>query len=49
MITHKKVYLLKRALVKSWDEICEETVRATCSQVSSRLRHLIWVKGGYFE
>ena len=48
-ITHKSVDLLKRALVKSWDEICEETVCATCSQVSSRLRRLIWVKGGYFE
>ena len=36
-ITHKSVDSLKRALVKSWDKICEETVHATCSQVSSRL------------
>ena len=31
MITHKSVVLLKHALVKSWDKICEKTVRATCS------------------
>ena len=48
-ITHKSMDSLKHGLVKSWDKICEETVRATCSQVSGRLQGLIRVKGGYFE
>lgn len=46
---HKGLESLKRALVKCWDEISSETVRATCSQVPSRLRSVIRAKGGYFE
>ena len=30
-----------------WDEILEETVRASCSQVTDRLRRVVKAKGGY--
>ena len=48
-ISHKSVDALKRKLVKCWDEIDPETIRATCSQVSDRLSRVIQAKGGYFE
>ena len=41
-------YWLNR-LKACWDEILEETVHASCSQVPDRLRRVVKAKGGYIE
>ena len=48
-ISHKNVELLKRMLLKCWEEIDAKTLRATCFQVSSRLQHVIYAKRDYIE
>ena len=48
-VSHSSVVVLKQKLTESWDEIDFETVRATCVQVSERLRRVIRAKGGYIE
>ena len=48
-VSHSSVEVLKQKLTESWDEIDFETVRATCAQVSERLRRVIRAKGGYIE
>ena len=40
---------LKNRLKACWDEISEETVRASCSQVPDRLRRVVKAKRGYVE
>ena len=47
--SHSSVEALKQKLIKSWDEIDVQTVRATCDQVIPRLRRVIRQKGGYIE
>ena len=49
VISHKNTDALKRALLKCWDEIDAETLRATCAQVPTRLGHVIRAKGGYIN
>jgi len=48
-ISHKNTDALKQVLLKCWDEIDAETLRATCAQVPTRLRLVIRAKGGHFE
>jgi hypothetical protein len=40
---------LKRALIKIWDELSEETIRAAVAKVPQRLRQVIKAKGGHIE
>ena len=40
---------LKNRLKAYWDEILEETVLASCSQVPDRLRCVVKAKEGYIE
>ena len=46
---HPNLGALKNRLKACWDEISEETVRASCSQVPDRLRRVVKAKGGYIE
>ena len=46
---HPSVEILKHELKTCWDEISEETIRASCSQVPDRLRRVVKAKGGYIE
>ena len=46
---HSTVEALKLKLIKSWEEIDGETVRATCDQVIPRLRRVVRQKGGNIE
>ena len=41
--------ILKNRLKACWEEISEETVRASCSQVLDRLRRVGKAKGEYIE
>ena len=47
--SHMSVAALKKKLTKSWSEIDENTIRATCDQIIPRLRKVITQKGSYFE
>ena len=44
---HPNIETLKNRLKACWDEISEETVRTSCSQVPDRLRRK--AKGEYIE
>uniref|UniRef100_A0A914DHV7 DDE-1 domain-containing protein n=1 Tax=Acrobeloides nanus TaxID=290746 RepID=A0A914DHV7_9BILA len=46
---HKNLESLKAAMVKAWDEIPLETLRAAVDDVPKRLKACIKAKGGYFE
>ena len=46
---HPNIGALKNRLKACWDEISEETVCASCSQVSESLRRVVKTKGGYIE
>ena len=46
---HPTIGAIKNRLKACWDEISEETVRASCSQVPDRLRRVVEAKGGYIE
>ena len=46
---HQNNGTLNNRLKASWDEISEETVHASCSQVPDRLRRVVKAKGGYIE
>ena len=40
---------LKTELKHCWDKISPEIIRASCNQVTDRLRHVVEGKGGYIE
>ena len=44
---HPSVALLKAKLKHCWDKISSETIRASCNQVTDRLRRVVEVKVGY--
>ena len=46
---HPNIGVQKNRLKSYWDDISEETVRASCSQVPDRLRRVVKAKGGYIE
>lgn len=46
---HHNIEALKSSLVKAWDEISQDTIRAICSQVPHRMRQIVARKGGHFE
>lgn len=48
-INHSSVSHLKKSLLKAWEEIPLETVRATVGQWRTRLRTCVKSKGGHFE
>ena len=48
-VTHTSVIALEEKLKKCKAEIDSETVRATCDQVTPRLRQVIKEKGRYIE
>ena len=48
-VSHPNVEVLKKKGTESWDQIENETVRATCAQVIQRLRCVIREKSGYIE
>ena len=45
----RKCPALEVSLVKAWDKITAETVRAACAQFKDRLRRVVAAKGGHFE
>ena len=47
--TYKNVEDLKAALIRAWDNIPMEIVRAAVDAVPRRLRRIIKAKGGYIE
>ena len=48
-ISYSSVAALKKALVTSWSNLDEETVRHSCESVTSRLKAMIKAKGGHIE
>lgn len=46
---HKSINTLKASLVREWDKISEEMVRASCAEFKRRRKALIKAKGGHFE
>ena len=40
-LNHSNIEALKNRLKACWEEISEETVRASCSQVPDRLKRLV--------
>ena len=46
---HSSVTSLKAKLKHCWDQISPETIRASCNQVTDRLRRVVEAKGGYIE
>lgn len=46
---HKNLESLKQALLREWDKISLQEVRAICENFSKRLRLCIKAKGGHFE
>jgi len=43
------VETLKRNLIKAWDEISAEDVRAVTDSAASRFRAVVAARSGYFE
>ena len=39
----------KHKLGTCWDEISEETIHASCSQIPDRLRYVVKMKRGYIK
>ena len=46
---HHSVNDLKASLVRAWDNIPQDTLRAAVGNVVKRLDHVINAKGGHFE
>uniref|UniRef100_A0A914E7L1 DDE_3 domain-containing protein n=1 Tax=Acrobeloides nanus TaxID=290746 RepID=A0A914E7L1_9BILA len=46
---HPTVELLKRALVKAWDEISVETLKKIMDDFPKRLKACVEADGGHFE
>ena len=47
--SHASVSALKVSLIKAWDKITADTVRAACAQFNDRLRRVVATQGGHFE
>ena len=46
---HRSIESLMVKLKSCWDEISQETLRASCNQVADRLTRVVKAKGGYIE
>ena len=46
---HQNIESLMLELKSCWDEISQETIRASCNQVADRLGRAVKVKSGYIE
>ena len=46
---HQSIESLMLKLKSCWDEISQQTIRASCNQVADRLRRVVKAKGGYIE
>ncbi|VDL77497.1 unnamed protein product [Nippostrongylus brasiliensis] len=46
---HPNLDSLKEALLKSWDEVDETDLRATCEAVVGRLKNCVKAKSDHFE
>ena len=46
---HRSIESLKKSLIRAWDDISEETLRAVVNQFPKRLTASIKADGGHFE